>query len=130
MTDPLTYPQITEYGYQRDPVAVRTMMEVTEKVLRKCRGLRQVRLVLCRRYVVSVSPSCMFEWSRRRFNTWKFGGDRGVCFLRVRPIATFTEVARILRLVWDGGGQGGQGRILGSQTVVTIHCAGSDFGDV
>eukprot|EP00752_Nemacystus_decipiens_P009159 g8181.t1 len=33
---------ITEYGYQRDPVAVRTMMDVTEKVLRKCRGLRQV----------------------------------------------------------------------------------------
>ncbi|CAM9722521.1 unnamed protein product [Ectocarpus sp. 6 AP-2014] len=33
---------ITEYGYQRDPVAVRKMMEVTEKVLRKCRGLRQV----------------------------------------------------------------------------------------
>ncbi|CAM9512805.1 unnamed protein product, partial [Laminaria digitata] len=33
---------ITEYGYQRDPVAVRAMMEATEKVLRKCRAIRQV----------------------------------------------------------------------------------------
>lgn len=36
-------PQITEYGYQRDPVAVRTMMGATERVLRKCRAIRQVR---------------------------------------------------------------------------------------
>lgn len=34
--------QITEYGYQRDPIAVRMMMEATEKVLRKCRAIRQV----------------------------------------------------------------------------------------
>eukprot|EP00904_Undaria_pinnatifida_P007482 jgi/Undpi1/3864/HiC_scaffold_16.g07232.m1 len=33
---------ITEYGYQRDPAAVRTMMEATEKVLRQSRGIRQV----------------------------------------------------------------------------------------
>lgn len=33
---------ITEYGYQRDPIAVRMMMEATEKVLRKCRAIRQV----------------------------------------------------------------------------------------
>ncbi|CAM9994521.1 unnamed protein product [Ascophyllum nodosum] len=33
---------ITEYGYQRDPAAVKIMMEVTEKVLRQCRGIRQV----------------------------------------------------------------------------------------
>ena len=37
-------------------MAVRTMMDVTEKVLRKCRGLRQVGVVC----LVCVPPSCLF----------------------------------------------------------------------
>lgn len=67
---PLLCPQITEYGYQRDPVAVRMMIDVTEKVLRKCRGLRQVRLVAaghsaCSSFLCHVHSN-MFERKRNR----------------------------------------------------------------